>query len=58
MKHVCKRGLTVHFVQDELVRGEVQLPQVQVGHFSISVLEKQTAEENERLIIYLVSLRL
>lgn len=36
----AKRGLTVHFIQDELVGGEVQFSQVQVSDVSIGLLEK------------------
>lgn len=36
----AKRGLTVHFIQDELVSGEVQFSQVQVSDVSIGLLEK------------------
>lgn len=33
--------LTVHFVQDELVSGEIQLSQIQVGDVSIRLLERK-----------------
>lgn len=39
-----KYGLTVHFIQDELVSGEVQFSQVQVSDVSISLLEEDHAQ--------------
>lgn len=37
-----KRGLTVDFVQDKLISGDVQFSQVQVNDFSISLLKEIT----------------
>ena len=37
---VSQEELTVHFIQDVLVSGEVQFSQVQVGHVSVSLLQE------------------
>lgn len=37
---VMNHSLTVHFVQDELISGQVQFSQVKVSDVSISFLEK------------------
>lgn len=34
--------LTVHFIQDELISGEVQLSQVQVGDAAVGLAEEKT----------------
>lgn len=54
MKHMIYNNcfLTVYFIQDKLISGEVQFSQVEVGDVCISLLQTKTHKCQEIIFLY------